>query len=120
MLTYSYSVSNLGGTFPRFFVLKLVDAFTTATCHPPSAKTDVTLLKGPLVTQPFSCALQAEKERCENGGGSCEILHDGYYIVNIICVLVGALTFTLYIRRKVLHLQSLPLRAWRLVAGPPR
>lgn len=96
----------------------MVDAFTTATCHPPSEKTDVTSLKGPLVTQPFSCALQAERERCEYGGGSCEIVHDGYYIVNIICVLVGVLTFTMYIRGKVLHLQSLPLRAWRLAPGP--
>ncbi len=113
-----YSVSNLGGTFPRYFVLKLVDAFTTATCYPPSEKTDVTSLKGLLVTQPFSCALQADRERCENGGGSCEIQHDGYYIVNVICVAVGLLTFVMYIRGRVLHLQGLPLRAWRLAAGP--
>ncbi|RYP86976.1 hypothetical protein DL769_000619 [Monosporascus sp. CRB-8-3] len=116
-MTLLATVSNLGGTFPRYFVLRLVDAFTTATCHPPPAKTDVGSLKGPLVTQPFSCALQAERERCENGGGTCEILHDGYYIVNIICVIVGVLTFVMYIRGKVLHLQSLPLRAWRLVPG---
>ncbi|RYP13580.1 hypothetical protein DL767_010652 [Monosporascus sp. MG133] len=118
-MTLLATVSNLGGTFPRYFVLRLVDAFTTATCHPPPVgKTDVGSLKGPLVTQPFSCALQAEKERCENGGGTCEILQDGYYIVNIICVIVGVLTFAMYIRRKVLHLQSLPLRAWRLAPGP--
>ncbi|RYP79278.1 hypothetical protein DL770_006725 [Monosporascus sp. CRB-9-2] len=118
-MTLLATVSNLGGTFPRYFVLRLVDAFTTATCYPPPAeKTDVGSLKGPLVTQPFSCALQAEKERCENGGGTCEILHDGYYIVNVICVIVGVLTFVMYIRGKVLHLQSLPLRAWRLAPGP--
>lgn len=58
--------------------------------------------------------MQAEKELCVDGGGSCEMLRDGYYIVNIICVLVGVVTFVMYIRPKVLHLQSLPLRAWRL------
>lgn len=74
----------------------------------------MSLLKGPLVTEAFSCAVQAEKERCTDGGGACEILHDGYYIVNILCVIVGVLTFTMYIRKKVLALQGLPLRAWRL------
>lgn len=58
--------------------------------------------------------MQAEKERCINGGGACEMVQDGYYIVNIICVLIGLTTFIMYIRPKVLHLQSLPMRAWRL------
>lgn len=58
--------------------------------------------------------MQADKERCVDGGGSCEMLRDGYYIVNMICVFVGVVTFAMYIRPKVLHLQSLPLRAWRL------
>ncbi|KAK6839756.1 acetyl-coenzyme A transporter 1-domain-containing protein [Apiospora arundinis] len=113
-MTLLATVSNLGGTFPKFFVLKLVDYFTEATCHPPTTKIEASTLKAPLVTAPFTCAMQAEKELCVNGGGSCEMLRDGYYIVNIICVLVGVVTFVMYIRPKVLHLQSLPLRAWRL------
>ncbi|KAK8099206.1 acetyl-coenzyme A transporter 1 [Apiospora kogelbergensis] len=113
-MTLLATVSNLGGTFPKFFVLKLVDYFTEATCHPPTTKLDASTLKAPLVTAPFTCAMQAEKELCVNGGGSCEMLKDGYYIVNMICVLVGVVTFVMYIRPKVLHLQSLPLRAWRL------
>lgn len=44
------------------------------------------------------------------------MIRDGYYIVNIMCVVVGLVTFVLYIRPKVLHLQSLPMRAWRLAA----
>lgn len=75
------------------------------------------MLKGDLVTKPFSCAMQPDKELCVNGGGNCEMLRDGYYIVNVICVAVGLVTFFLYIRPKVVHLQSLPLRAWRLSAA---
>lgn len=101
-------MSNLGGTFPRYFVLRMVDAFTSATCIP-GAKS--------LETQPFSCAIQPDKERCLKGGGVCEMTRDGYYIVNILCVAVGVATFVWFIRPKVLHLQSLPLRAWRLSAG---
>jgi len=114
-MTLLATVSNLGGTFPRYFVLKLVDSFTEATCHPGSK--DAAGLKGPLITEPFSCALQAEKERCEAGGGSCEILRDGYYTVNILCVLFGLATFVWFIRPKVMHLQALPLRAWRLAGS---
>ncbi|KAI1211919.1 MFS general substrate transporter [Annulohypoxylon truncatum] len=116
-MTLLATVSNLGGTFPKYFVLRLVDAFTQATCHPPTKELDSSTLKGPLVTEAFSCAVQAERERCEHGGGSCEILHDGFYIVNILCVIVGLLTFTMYIRKKVLILQGLPLRAWRLAGS---
>lgn len=104
---------NLGGTFPRYFVLRLVDAFTRATCQPGPAEIPAKL-DGPLVTEPFSCAIQADKERCLAGGGRCEMINDGYYIVNILCVVIGVLTFTAFIRPKVRQLQSLPLRAWRL------
>ncbi|KAH7304973.1 acetyl-coenzyme A transporter 1-domain-containing protein [Stachybotrys elegans] len=114
-MTLLATVSNLGGTFPRYFVLRMVDAFTSATCNP--GQTAGLDLKGPAVMEPFSCAVQAEKERCENGGGTCVLIHDGYYIVNILCVLFGVATFLLYIQPKVLHLQSLPLRAWRLSGG---
>jgi hypothetical protein len=83
----------------------MVDAFTSATCTPGEKA---------LETQPFSCSLQSDKERCLKGGGTCDMARDGYYIVNILCVVIGVVTFVTYIRPKVLQLQSLPLRAWRL------
>jgi PAT family acetyl-CoA transporter-like MFS transporter 1 len=106
------SVSNLGGTFPRFFVLKLVDFFTSATCILPTS-TPKTLI-GPLITASFDCALGAEKERCVNGGGVCHIDRDGYYVMNIVCVIIGVVTFWGYIKPAALKLQALPLRAWRI------
>ncbi|KAL8854816.1 MAG: hypothetical protein Q9221_000322 [Calogaya cf. arnoldii] len=115
-MTLLATVSNLGGTFPRFFILKLVDYFTLATCHPPvEPPKDLSTLKGDLITSPFSCRLEAEKHRCLDGAGTCDILRDGYYITNIICVIIGVVTFWGYIRPAALKLQSLPLRAWRLV-----
>jgi PAT family acetyl-CoA transporter-like MFS transporter 1 len=110
------SVSNLGGTFPRYFVLRLVDAFTVATCTP-DLDFPVSKLKGTLVTEAFSCALEAEKHRCIDGGGSCDISRDGYYITNIVCVIIGVVTFWGFIKPAALKLQSLPLRAWRI--APP-
>ena len=109
-------MSNLGGTFPRYFVLRLVDYFTTAVCQPGAADSTAHL-KGPLVTEAFSCAVQSEKERCTNGGGICEMQRDGYYVVNILCVLAGTVAFTMFIRPQVLRLQALPLKAWRSTSG---
>ena len=113
-----HSMANLGGTFPRFFVLKLVDAFTTATCIPPGAGYVLPeKLRGPLIEVPFSCAASMEKERCKQGGGVCDIQRDGYYVMNIVCVFIGTITFLGYIRPRVLRLQDLPLRAWRVSDG---
>ncbi|KAM3084429.1 hypothetical protein ACMFMG_001467 [Clarireedia jacksonii] len=117
-MTLLATVSNLGGTFPRFFVLKLVDAFTVATCLPPASDYKLSPnLKGPLVTSSFSCAMAAEKDRCLGGGGICDIERDGYYVMNIVCIIIGAVTFWGYIKPAALKLQALPLRAWRVGEG---
>lgn len=114
-------VSNLGGTFPRLPVLKLVDTFTIASCIPPSQPPkDLSTLKGDLITSAFSCVEESEKHRCVDGAGSCQIERDGYFIVNILCVMIGLVTFVLYIRPVSTRLQALPLRAWRLAAGERR
>ena len=42
------------------------------------------------------------------------IERDGYYITNVVCVIVGTLTFWAYIRPAARKLQALPLKAWRL------
>ncbi|KAL1648328.1 hypothetical protein SLS58_002081 [Diplodia intermedia] len=114
-MTLLATVSNLGGTFPRFFILKLVDYFTVATCTPPEKPPAE--LKGDLVTSAFSCALEAEKHRCLDGGGTCNIEHDGYYIVNVLCIILGLVTFWGFIKPAALKLQALPLRAWRLAGA---
>ena len=111
-------MSNLGGTFPRFFVLKFVDIFTVATCEPPAnpPKSDLLTraLKGPLVTQAFSCAQEADKHRCRDGGGFCNVTTDGYYVMNMICIIIGIVTFYGFIKPAVKKIQALPLKAWRI------
>ena len=111
------SVCNLGGTFPRFFILRLVDFFTTATCVPPTSAPDPSTLKDDLVTSSFSCALEPDKNRCVNGGGTCNVFRDGYYTTNILCVLIGVVSFYFFIRPAVIKLQGLPLRAWRITGS---
>ncbi|KAL8824084.1 MAG: hypothetical protein Q9191_005315 [Dirinaria sp. TL-2023a] len=116
-MTLLATVSNLGGTFPRFFILKLVDTFTIANCVPPEKALPSSELKGELITSAFSCVQEAEKRRCVDGGGTCVIERDGYYITNVICVIIGVVTFWGYIRPVAMKLQALPLRAWRIASG---
>ncbi|CCX10005.1 acetyl-coenzyme A transporter 1-domain-containing protein [Pyronema domesticum] len=108
-MTLLATVSNLGGTFPRIFVLKLVDYFTAATCTPPTIPTE----KFPNVFEPFSCALEQDKNRCVTQGGVCNIQRDGYYLTNMVCILIGVITFWGYIKPAALRLSALPLKAWR-------
>jgi len=88
--------------------------FTSATCVPPSTPPKTELLKGPLVTQAFSCSLEHERHQCRDGGGVCHVTTDGYYIVNILCVVIGVVTFWGYTKPAVMRIQALPMRAWRL------
>ncbi|CAG8978414.1 hypothetical protein HYALB_00013103 [Hymenoscyphus albidus] len=117
-MTLLATVSNLGGTFPRFFVLKLVDFFTVASCVPPASDFKLpSSLKGPLVTSAFDCSMSAEKDRCIQGGGLCDVTSDGYYVMNVVCVVIGLVTFYGFIKPAALKLQALPLRAWRIAGG---
>lgn len=118
IIDFHLSFSNLGGTFPKIIVLRLVDAFTIATCSPPEKPpADIT---GDLITSAFSCVAEVERKRCLAGGGQCHISRDGYYITNVLCVIIGVVTFWGYIRTAAMKLQALPLRAWRLEPSETR
>jgi PAT family acetyl-CoA transporter-like MFS transporter 1 len=113
----NFSVSNLGGTFPRYFVLKAVDMFTSATCLPPTHAPKADTLTGPAITQAFQSTGEADKHRCLHGGGIYNVTTDGYYIVNILCIVVGVVTFWGYIKPAVMKIQALPPKAWRIASG---
>ena len=106
-MTLLATVSNLGGTFPRIFVLKMVDALTVATCIPPKAG----------LFDPFSCALEGDKHKCLDMDGACNITRDGYYYTNMICIALGVITFWGYIKPAAQRLSDLPLKAWREASG---
>ncbi|KAK9354260.1 acetyl-coenzyme A transporter 1-domain-containing protein [Lipomyces doorenjongii] len=110
-MTTLNTVSNLGGQWPRVLVLFAVDFFTKATCELDAATATPDQVETFI---PFSCAKQAGKQRCTNVGGVCHMKVDGYYIANILCVLIGGALFFSFIRRKVEYLQMLDLSKWRV------
>lgn len=50
----------------------------------------------------------------------CDIETDGYYVMNIVCVIIGVVTFWGFIKPAALKLQALPLRAWRIAEDAPQ
>ena len=96
-------------------MLKFVDMFTVATCTPPALDSKpASGFTGSPITAPFSCVAESEKHRCIDGGGTCAISRDGYYYINVMCIIIGVVTFWGFIKPAVFKLQTLPVRAWRL------
>lgn len=97
--------SNLGGTWPRYFVLKGVDYFSVATCKLNDAGKDITI-KGMenihCITTPLTCAPAQEcvsekgKSLCESMNGQCVTTQDGYFYVSAICISLGVLILVVY------------------------
>ncbi|CAG8539953.1 5879_t:CDS:10 [Paraglomus occultum] len=102
-MTLLATFSNFGGTWPRFFVLGAVDYFTEATCSVPDADNTV-----------LNCVGEQEKAMCKDNGGICTIERDGYYVVSMICIILGALTLFGFVRPQVKNLQRLEVKKWSL------
>lgn len=101
-MTTLNTICNLGGQWPRLLIFYGVDYFTNATCSTKDKQGTF-----------FSCAKEAGKAKCKDLGGACNVAVDGYYVMNICCILLGFTLFYGFIRKKMFYLQSLPTSKWR-------
>jgi len=106
-MTLLNTFTNMGGTWPKWFVLKGVDMFTVASCKIKGGST-------PLISQAIECVSETGKAACEQAGGECFIESDGYYTVSALCMLFGVAFLVLYIMPTARKVQELPTSAWRL------
>lgn len=117
-MTLLNTMSNLGGTWPRYFVLKMVDYFTVSRCEPPAdvspARLDELLRHANITMGLGECTSEAGKTQCAAVGGHCTVLRDGYYWTNTLCVAVGALSLLLVILPIARSLERVPPQAWRV------
>ncbi|KAI8051641.1 acetyl-coenzyme A transporter 1-domain-containing protein [Syncephalis plumigaleata] len=104
-MTFLNTLSNLGGTWPRYFVLEAVDWFTNAQCHIPNQPSSV-----------FQCTSEIGKKECKTLGGQCTIYQDGYYIVSGISIVISITLLLFFIRgtARVLNV-TIPPATWRIV-----
>ncbi|KAF8339901.1 acetyl-coenzyme A transporter 1-domain-containing protein [Cantharellus anzutake] len=108
-MTLLNTISNLGGTWPRWFVLTGVDVFSSAMCHVNESTREISCFH-----PAQECSSESGRERCKGLGGECVTEFDGYYTVSLICVALGAILLVGYIWPKAKQLQALPLSSWRV------
>lgn len=113
-MTLLNTVSNLGGTWPKYFLMKSVDYLTLAHCsgdpsvsciHQGVDKIKVTGRGLPLSTEDFNC-------------GRCITSKDGYYSTTFLSLAFG-IVFIIIFAKKIKSLQSLPAKAWKTGAATP-
>ncbi|KZT67668.1 hypothetical protein DAEQUDRAFT_693874 [Daedalea quercina L-15889] len=103
-MTLFATFSNLGGTWPKYFVLKGVDFFSVATCQ----------IGDDLVVQAAECVSEHGKAACTELGGQCVTERDGYYTVSAVCLGLGVLSVVFYMIPTARKLQAVPPSRWRV------
>eukprot|EP00834_Sanchytrium_tribonematis_P005055 NODE_283_length_10814_cov_0.705460.p8 type:complete len:173 gc:universal NODE_283_length_10814_cov_0.705460:7115-6597(-) len=96
--------SNLGGTWPKFFILELVDLLSDKQCFDQSG-----LSTG-------HCVKPEDALNCSKSGGKCEIITDGYYTVAAASVAIGIVLYFLNIQQHITYIQKIPKSDWKISA----
>ncbi|KII94436.1 hypothetical protein PLICRDRAFT_88660 [Plicaturopsis crispa FD-325 SS-3] len=109
-MTLMNTFSNLGGTWPKFFILKGVDLFTVATCKVKDAGSE-------LAFKATECVSEHGKDMCKQINGDCVTERDGYYIVSGVCMTFGVLFLLFYTIPMARKLQALPISRWRVTVS---
>ncbi|KAI0090041.1 MFS general substrate transporter [Irpex rosettiformis] len=104
-MTLLATFTNLGGTWPRFFVLKGVDLFSVATCQNKGQGVSV---------KAAECVSDHGKAACMDLGGECITERDGYYIVSAVCLALGVLSVIFFMIPTARKLQAVPPSKWRV------
>ncbi|PLW54182.1 hypothetical protein PCANC_04560 [Puccinia coronata f. sp. avenae] len=112
-MTLLNTVSNLGGTWPKYFVLKGVDFFTEANCLMNNANS-TQLNSTQLEIHGKECVSDLGKAKCTDFHGDCHTIKDGYYIMQAICITLGAILLVVVIGPASRKLGALPARAWHV------
>ncbi|KAI0276719.1 acetyl-coenzyme A transporter 1-domain-containing protein [Russula aff. rugulosa BPL654] len=107
-ITLLNTVTNLGGTWPNFFVLRAIDFFTIASCEVDGDSASQ------LLKVRVECVSEEGRAMCTAAAGTCVMERDGYYITTGVCLVVGVLFFVGYISPTIKRLQALPLTKWRI------
>ena len=119
-MTLLNTISNLGGTWPRYFVLKMVDFFTVSMCRPPLdvdfSKIEKMLHMANASLSLGECKSEAGLEHCSKMGGTCATIRDGYFATSTICIGLGVVTFVFFIVPICRRLQRIAPSEWHIVS----
>jgi hypothetical protein len=107
-MTLLNTFTNMGGTWPKWFILKGIDLFSVATCKVSNAA---------VIVPATECVSEHGKAHCKDIEGTCVSERDGYYIVCAICLAFGVIFLVAFIIPTARKLQRLPTSVWRIKMG---
>jgi PAT family acetyl-CoA transporter-like MFS transporter 1 len=67
-----------------------------------------------LTSSANECISEHGRNLCSSLGGTCHTERDGFYLVSLMCVAIGATLLVGYIVPTARRLQSLPAGAWKV------
>ncbi|KAG6837899.1 hypothetical protein H0H93_013052 [Arthromyces matolae] len=94
-MTLLNTFTNMGGTWPKWFVLKGVDLLSDATCK---------VAEG-IDIKATECVSDHGKALCKDINGVCITHRDGYYTMSALCMILGVILLVAFIVPKALKLQ---------------
>ncbi|KAG6866243.1 hypothetical protein C0991_006830 [Blastosporella zonata] len=103
-MTLLNTFTNMGGTWPKWFVLKGVDLLSDATCK---------VAEG-IDVKATECVSDHGKAMCKDINGDCITHRDGYYAMSALCMILGMILLVAFIIPKARKLQALPISVWRV------
>jgi PAT family acetyl-CoA transporter-like MFS transporter 1 len=104
-MTFLNTITNLGSKWPNSVALALVDHLTIRECLHHQVNV--------LSIGSHTCSNAEEKKACQEAGGQCLILQDGFFIQTAICTIIG-LVWLVFFYSRLNILQNLKIQAWRV------
>ncbi|EEB09146.1 acetyl-CoA transporter [Schizosaccharomyces japonicus yFS275] len=96
-MTILNTLSNLGGTWPKYMLLKAANAMTVSFCS---------------VSSELSCATDDSKAQCVAQGGTCIMRSDGYYSISVVGILTATILLYTVILPILRKLEKAPRSSW--------
>ncbi|TRY69596.1 hypothetical protein TCAL_04103 [Tigriopus californicus] len=104
-MTMLNTLTNLGGNWPATLALWAVDSITVKECQGGDREK---------IAPSNVCDGAVQTDLCEDFGGTCVVLTEGYYIESVACFFLGLL-WLLWGWRTIKWLQDANLDEWRVV-----
>ncbi|CAB57921.1 endomembrane system acetyl-CoA transmembrane transporter [Schizosaccharomyces pombe] len=98
-MTILNTLSNLGGSWPQYVMLRMADLLTVSSCS----------------TAPhLTCSADAQKKECQALGGTCLYKRDGYYLTSIVGIFLAISICVSLITPVVRRLTKAPISSWHI------
>lgn len=105
-LTLLNTIANMGVTLPKFAIFAVMDLLSQRECIGADTK------MGPMVCPANNQAAKAPSNPCLIAGGTCQLVHDGYYQLSYTAIAVGV-GLGLWYSYLLPQLSALPTLRWR-------